>query len=250
MGHGAGRPARGLRGALNDSGPEAFEDPGCNRLAVDCAAQERCWRELSLPVRAPLISLPAMRNPIRLKNLNFRFLPLYLVGLSILVLHPPRKDWLVWGLPLIGVGALLRSWGAGHLVKNHALTLTGPYAHVRHPLYVGTILIATGFALAISGWLSLVALAVIWPWFAFHYFPRKEAVESDRLEARYGERFTRYRMAVPALWPRLHAWVDAETREAGSEGRWTFSRYSENNELGTLLAVCAGLLVFWLRASA
>lgn len=196
-----------------------------------------------------------MRNPIRLKNLNLRFLPLYLVGLAILVLHPPRKDWLVWGLPLIGLGALLRSWGAGHLVKNQALTLTGPYAHVRHPLYVGTILIATGFALAISGWLSLAALAVIWPWFAFHYFPRKEAVESDRLQARYGDRFARYRAAVPALWPRLRAWGEAETQEARSAGqraagRWAFSRYSENNELGTLLAVCAGVLVFWLRASA
>ncbi len=208
-----------------------------------------------MPVRSLLISLPAMRNPIRLKNFNLRFLPLYLVGVAILVLHPPRKDWLIWGLPLIGLGALVRSWGAGHLVKNHALTLTGPYAHVRHPLYVGTILIATGFAMAIGGWLSLAALAVIWPWFAFHYFPRKEMLESDRLEARYGDRFTRYRSAVPALWPRLRAWVDPEVAGAGAAGegaggRWALSRYSDNNELGTLLAVCAGLLVFWLRASA
>ena len=210
-----------------------------------------------MPGRAPLISLPAMRNPIRLKNFNLRFLPLYLVGLAILVLHPPREKWLLSGLPLIGLGALLRSWGAGHLVKNQALTLTGPYAHVRHPLYAGTILIATGFALAIGGWLSLVALAVIWPWFVFHYFPRKEAVESDRLATRYGDRFRRYRAAVPALWPRLHGWVDAAeplppvaAAGDGSSGRWALSRYSENNELGTLLAVCAGVLVFWLRASA
>jgi len=207
-----------------------------------------------LPVRAVLISFPAMRNPIRLKNLKLRFLPLYLIGLAILLLHPPRRDWLLWGLPLIAVGVLVRSWGAGHLVKNHLLTLTGPYAHVRHPLYVGTILIATGFALAIGGWLSLAALAVIWPWFVLHYFPRKEAAESDRLLARYGERFARYRAAVPALWPRVRAWVDPEAERArsddrGGAARWALSRYSDNNELGTLLAVCAGLLVFWLRAS-
>ena len=192
-----------------------------------------------------------MRNPIRLKNLSRRFLPFYILGFAILVFWPPRPEGRVVALSLIMLGAGLRSWGAGHLVKNADLTTTGPYAHLRHPLYLGTILVATGFAIWIGGWLSLVVLGCVWPWFAFRYFPRKERSESMRLEAIYGERFARYRAAVPALWPRLRAWQDhGHDRERLSEERrhWRFERYSENNEMGTLLALSLGVVVFWLRS--
>ena len=189
-----------------------------------------------------------MRNPIRLKNFSTRFLPLYVIGLALLVFHPPSPEMFGLAMPLIAAGAVLRGWGAGHLVKNDRLTTSGPYAHVRHPLYVGTILIATGFGILLGGWPLLLALALIWPWFAFHYFPRKEETESHRLQELYGERFSRYRNAVPALWPRFRAWCDEESDGASTLARpWAFECYSENNELGTLLAVGAGVLIFWLR---
>jgi protein-S-isoprenylcysteine O-methyltransferase Ste14 len=188
-----------------------------------------------------------MRNPIRPKNLNARFLPLYVVGLTILVFQPPRPDGFIVALPLIVAGTALRAWGAGHLVKNNRLTTTGPYAHLRHPLYLGTILIATGFGVWAGGWLALAILGFLWPWFALHYFPRKERSESARLEAAYGERFVRYRRAVPALWPRMRAWQDGQS--TARPDRWAIDRYDENNELGTLLALALGVVVFWIRNS-
>ncbi|MCR9097359.1 MAG: hypothetical protein NXI30_24335 [bacterium] len=189
-----------------------------------------------------------MRNPIRLKNLSVRYLPLYVAGVALLLLHVPNRAALLAALPPILFGLAVRGWGAGHLVKNDVLTTTGPYAHLRHPLYLGTLLIGTGFAIAVGGLVSLAVLAVLWPWFAFHYFPRKERAESGRLEARYGERFARYRAAVPALWPALRPWRDdvVNPRAVG----WGFDRYSDNNELGTLLAVVFGWLVIWWRAGA
>lgn len=187
-----------------------------------------------------------MRNPIRLKNLNGRYLPLYVVGVALLLFHAPERRTLLVALPLLVAGLFVRGWGAGHLVKNDALTTTGPYAHLRHPLYLGTLLIGTGFAVGIGGLFSLAVLAVLWPWFALHYFPRKERIESGRLEERYGERFERYRTAVPALWPAWRPWHDEVAHGRG--GEWAFERYSANNELGTLLAVAAGWLAFWWRA--
>jgi len=191
-----------------------------------------------------------MRNPIRLKNASARYAPYYLLGLAVLVLHRPSAGALGVGLLPILAGLAIRTWGAGHLVKNDALTLTGPYAHVRHPLYLGTILIATGFAIVLGGWLTALALAGVLPWFFGHYFPRKERGEGDRLEALYGDAYAAYRRAVPALVPRLHAWRPA--REAGAEPAeppaWSAASYDENNELGTLLAVCAGVAAFTLRA--
>lgn len=192
-----------------------------------------------------------MRNPIRLKNFRPRFLPFYLIGLGILVYFPPAPMSFVAAAVPIALGVGLRSWGAGHLVKNDTLTTTGPYAYLRHPLYAGTILISTGFALLCGGWVGLGLIAVIWPWFAFHYFPRKDRIESARLEAIYGDQFVAYRGAVPALWPRWPAWAPerCDVEDEGQVGarEWALERYSDNNELGTVLAVLAGVMLMLLR---
>lgn len=201
-----------------------------------------------------------MRNPIRLKNLRGRFLPYIVVGLVILVLRRPTQAGLALGLPLVLLGAVLRSWGAGHLVKTDALTTEGPYAHLRHPLYLGTLLVATGFAFAVGGVWTLAVLAFVWPWFAFHYFPRKERSESARLAARHGEAFERYRAVVPALLPRLRPYraeplpaaaasASTASASAASAKGWRLERYSENNELGTLLAIVGGVLLLIARAA-
>ena len=190
-----------------------------------------------------------MRNPIRLKNFNLRFLPLYVLGLAILVSYPSTPMRLCVSLPFFALGLGLRGWGAGHLVKNDELTLSGPYRYLRHPLYAGTILIATGLCLLVGGGLGALLLLATWPWFALHYFPRKERVESARLEARYGPRFRAYRESVPALWPRLRAWHSPDSVGAKAAGAqsWCLERYSENNELGTFLAVCLGVAVIGIR---
>lgn len=216
-----------------------------------------------LPAARRLISLGRMRNPIRLKNLRLRFLPWYLIGVAVLAFHPPATGDLLRALPWLVAGAGLRAWGAGHLVKTDALTTTGPYAHLRHPLYLGTLLIGSGFAIALGGRLGLAVLVLLWLWFAAVYFPRKERSESARLAERYGERFLRYRREVPALRPRLSPWrgsgsdpsdpgartgAAAVAGEGHTGGRWDFSRYADNNELGALLAVLGGWLVLWWRA--
>ncbi|MDZ7630439.1 MAG: methyltransferase [Gemmatimonadaceae bacterium] len=50
----------------------------------------------------------------------------------------------------------MRAWSTGHIVKNQVLTTTGPYAHTRNPLYLGSFLMALGFALA-AHWVGRVA---------------------------------------------------------------------------------------------
>ena len=69
--------------------------------------------------------------------------------------------WLAWIAVTLGVYAILalvlpglwlRGYAAGYVKKNRELTQTGPYAYTRNPLYVGSILIAAGFAVALLSW--------------------------------------------------------------------------------------------------
>ena len=75
-----------------------------------------------------------MRNPIRFKNANLRYLPWYVLGALALLWSRPDAISFVWGSGVVIVGLMLRGWGAGHLVKNASLTVTGPYQYIRHPL--------------------------------------------------------------------------------------------------------------------
>lgn len=188
-----------------------------------------------------------MRSPVRLKNFNLRFLPYYAIGAVVLWWTRPGAWGFSVGVPLVLLGAIVRSWGAGHLVKNRRLTVTGPYAFVRHPLYVGTLLIALGFVAIAGGWIGFGVLAAVLLWFFASYFPRKEVSESRKLEELYGESFTAYRDRVPALVPSLTPFRPTPEPE-GQEVRWSADRYLANNELGTALALAVGLAAFAARA--
>src|ERR1700760_4908525 len=76
--------------------------------------------------------------------------------------HP--KWWsIVAGSVVVACGVGLRATASGHVKKNEELTTTGPYAHTRNPLYVGSILIAVGFGIAsLNPWIAVpVALLFV-----------------------------------------------------------------------------------------
>jgi protein-S-isoprenylcysteine O-methyltransferase Ste14 len=80
------------------------------------------------------------------------------------------------------------------------LATTGPYARVRHPQYIGFVLIMLGFLLQ---WPTLVTL-VMFPILLFMY-ARLAALEETEMLAQFGVDYRRYRAAVPAFIPRLGA---------------------------------------------
>lgn len=190
-----------------------------------------------------------MRSPIRLKNFRMRFAPYYVLGAAMLAYASPSVAGFLAGACLVMAGGALRAWGAGHLVKNDRLTITGPYARMRHPLYAGTLLVGIGFVVMVGGWFPPLLLAVFLAWFFWVYFPRKERIESERLERLYGVAYREYREHVPALVPALSVWrpTPAAAPDVETDGSWSPRRYLDNNELGTLLALTVGLIAFALR---
>ena len=190
-----------------------------------------------------------MRNPIRLKNLSLRLAPFYGLGVILWLIAAPTLGSLVSGLCLLLAGLGLRAWAVGYLVKTERLAISGPYAHVRNPLYLGSLSIGIGFGLMLGGAVGLVAMVALGSWFGFFYFPRKERIESGRLRDRYGDVYQTYYVQVPALWPRLRAWRPGAQVAEQLEGdcHWQFQRYDANNELGTLLACAVGTSMIVLR---
>lgn len=187
-----------------------------------------------------------MRHPFRRKNLSPRLLPLYALAIAGFLLARPSRASFLLGSLLVAAGAALRFWGAGYLVKNDLLSVAGPYAHLRHPLYAGTLCLALGFGVIASGWALALVLGCFLPLFFLYYLPYKERVESARLERRHGSAYAEYRRAVPALVPSLIRFTPEQDSPA-SRARWSARRLRENDETGTMLGIGVALLLLALR---
>ena len=153
----------------------------------------------------------------------------------------------IWiGLPFVMAGGLLRTWSAGYLLKTRELAITGPYAHTRNPLYLGRLLLLTGFGIMarLPYMANLVVLAAGLLIFFLYYMPRKERVECERLRQAHGEPYNLYEAAVPALFPRLSPYRGP----GGGAGGWHWSRFSRNREYLMLLMEAVLVALFAARA--
>ena len=102
---------------------------------------------------------------------------------------------------LIGLGfwLLASAWKVLYAAQlNHRLATTGAYAHVRHPQYVGFILIMTGF---LFQWPTLVTLGMF-PVLVFMYLRLARREEQDARKE-FGDAYMRYEANTPAFFPRF-----------------------------------------------
>jgi protein-S-isoprenylcysteine O-methyltransferase Ste14 len=152
----------------------------------------------------------------------------------------PRPAAIVCSLVLVLPGLWLRAYASGYVKKNQELTITGPYAYVRNPLYLGSILIAAGFALTLLSWAFAGALAVM---FVAIYVPVIASEERFLRSAFPG--FTEYCRRVPRLIPRL---TPARLGTPDSNGRFFLALYLKHREYNALLgAILLYLSLFFLR---
>jgi len=144
----------------------------------------------------------------------------------------PTGGSLLAGLPVSVSGLALRAWAAGHLAKNAQLAQSGPYASVRNPLYIGTLLVAAGLVAASrSVGLGLLFAAV----FGLIYLPVIQ-LEEQHLRSLFPE-YEAYAERVPALLPQPRV---------SSAGSFSSRLYWKNREYEALLGFLAGVaLLVW-----
>ena len=136
----------------------------------------------------------------------------FLFGVAVVVLARPTTWSLVAGAAVALVGQGVRLWAAGHLEKSREVTTSGPYQYTRHPLYVGSSIMALGVAI---GCRSIAVAAIVAVYMAATI---GAAVRSEEtfLRERFGDAYDAYaesrgpRVARDFSWER--AWRNREYR--------------------------------------
>jgi protein-S-isoprenylcysteine O-methyltransferase Ste14 len=151
-------------------------------------------------------------------------------AMAVLFLWLAKPTWasIAAGCIVAAPGIWLRAIAAGHVRKNTELTTTGPYAYTRNPLYLGSIIIALGFALASrSIWIALI-IAVM---FLVIYVPVIKSEETF-LRGAFSD-FSQYSERVPRIFPRLR------NREYLGERVFSGEQYRKHREYNALIGSAA-----------
>ena len=142
----------------------------------------------------------------------------FIFTVVFVLLAQPTRTSLIAGALVLLPGLVLRAFASGHVQKDKELTTSGPYAYTRNPLYLGSLLLAAGFAVAARSWWVVAIMLVM---FAAIYIP-VIAGEERYLRQTFPE-YDDYARNVPRFLPRL-------TPYGSRQGAYSAARYCKHRE--------------------
>ena len=142
----------------------------------------------------------------------------FIFAIVFVFLARPTRTSLIVGTLVLLPGLVLRGLASGHVQKDKQLTTSGPYAYTRNPLYLGSLMLATGFAIAARSW-WIVAIMIVM--FAVIYVP-VIAGEEQYLRRTFPG-YDDYARHVPRMLPRL-------TRYGSQQSAYSSARYWKHRE--------------------
>lgn len=145
----------------------------------------------------PLTGVPHVIRELRYSEVARQGLGLLLMPVYS-ILASPKPALFVAGAVLATIGAIVRLYASGFIVKNRELATDGPYSLVRHPLYTGNLLLLLGFTVASGQWWA----ALVSAWFWWFYYPTAIEYEDRKLRRIFGDRCAEWQKATPAVLPR------------------------------------------------
>jgi protein-S-isoprenylcysteine O-methyltransferase Ste14 len=151
----------------------------------------------------------------------------FVFGALVWWLAEPRWASLMRGATFALAGEALRIWAAGHLEKSQEVTRSGPYAYMRHPLYLGSALIAVGIAVAGGTRTASLLIAL----YIGTTLPAAVLSEERHLREKFGGEYDAYvnRQTMPLTRP------------------FSFARARRNREHHTIGGVVAGFFLLALK---
>lgn len=152
----------------------------------------------------------------------------------------PDFFWLAIGAGISVIGLLIRAWASGHIRKNQQLAVSGPYAHTRNPLYLGSFIMGLGFTLASGVWWLALLFALL---FLGIYLPVMRAEAKELIDI-FGAEYEKYSKAVPLFLPRITAY----NPENSSPQKFDFDLYLRYREYRAALGVAFALCILVAKA--
>ncbi len=163
----------------------------------------------------------------------------FVAAVLFIWLARPSRISIASGIPPIFCGLLLRGFASGHVQKNRELATSGPYSYTRNPLYLGSLLMAAGFAIAArSVWFLILMLLL----FFLIYIP-VIAAEERFLRGAFSE-YDEYARRVPRFLPRLTPFSTAKGHYS-SALYWKHREYRASLGCLALLAILVAKVVLF-----
>lgn len=153
----------------------------------------------------------------------------------------PDSGTVAIGLAMALIGQVFRIYAAGYIHKNKQLASTGPYALVRHPLYLGNFLILIGFTIASAN--LYVTIGVIL--FFLIWYPAAIAYEDSKLENIFEEEWREWSKNIRAIIPGRFRFADLK-----AEGWDTYQSLIRNGELPISLYLLSCGIWLWVVSHA
>ncbi len=168
---------------------------------------------------------------------KFRFAVLYPLSAYLVLFVIPDDRSINSGLGFIVLGLLIRIWANGYAVKTQELTTCGPYAFLRHPLYLGTMLLFIGFVVMLKiyllGLISFILVSIVY----FNTIKKEEQLLLNLFKQSYLD----YKKNVPLIFPRFSAYKGQKS--------WGFSfkRLIKSQEYKLFIWVIILVIIFHLK---
>jgi len=151
----------------------------------------------------------------------------------------PDTGTVAIGLGMAVAGQIFRIYAAGYIFKNKQLASTGPYALVRHPLYLGNFLILIGFTIA-SANLYVAAGVLV---FFLVWYPAAISYEDGKLERIFEDEWREWSKDIRAIIPGRFRWAELK-----AEGWDTYQSLIRNGELPISLYLLSCGIWLWVVA--
>ncbi len=154
----------------------------------------------------------------------------FLFAAAVLYFAAPTWTSLAWGAAIALAGQAMRVWAAGHLEKSREVTTSGPYRFSRHPLYLGSSIMAAGLAVGCRSWAVAAVVGI------YMVSTITAAIRSEEafLRERFGDAYDDY----------------ARSRGARVERRFSWARAWRNREYRSVGGLALFLAVLGLRVAA
>jgi protein-S-isoprenylcysteine O-methyltransferase Ste14 len=166
----------------------------------------------------------------------------YPLAALVLWFARPSPKSILAGAIIGAIGLWIRASAAGHLHKQQVLTMTGPYAYTRNPLYFGSFILLIGVAAATR---SVASALILLAYFGLFYSVVMRREERELFQ-HHGQAFQEYARTVPLFFPRIPAKVFAERAAAFSP-----EQYKKNREyrafFGFLLLLFVFVVIWFFR---